>query len=115
VTAVDVRARNREKAQRHYWRHREEIAERRHDPDYLARHRAYKVRERARHGDRIAARNAVTHSLERGEIRRGPCAECGAAAQAHHHRGYEPQFHLDVVWLCRTHHGKAHRMVVVAA
>lgn len=107
AAAADAR---RAYSRRYHSEHRETIAARRQDPAYLARHRAYKVSERARHPGRIAARNAVTHALERGELVRGPCAECGVEpTQAHHHNGYERAYWFDVTWLCPAHHGEAHR------
>jgi len=79
------------------------------------KHRLVQADQRLRHPDRVGARTALVHAIKKGLLARGPCAECGAVpAHGHHHRGYEPDFWLDVIWLCRTHHGKAHRMVVVA-
>lgn len=54
------------------------------------------------------ARTLVTKAIEHGELLRGPCY-CGRTdVEAHHHNGYAPGHELDVVWLCPTHHKKAH-------
>jgi hypothetical protein len=114
-----VRAQDQSYAARHYRANAEAIRER--AAAYQLAHReranAYGQAYRARVAgsewlrSRTAARNAVTHALERGGLLRAPCSECGADAQAHHHRGYEPESHLDVIWLCPAHHGEQHRTV----
>lgn len=70
---------------------------------------------RRRHPDRVNARTAVNRAVRAGRLLREPCRRCGAsAAQAHHHNGYGVEHRLDVTWLCRTHHGEAHRVVLDA-
>jgi hypothetical protein len=74
--------------------------------------RAFKVRymqaHNKRHPDQYAARLAVTKAIQRGDLIRQPCRECGDPnSQAHHHKGYQPEHWLDVVFLCRVHHRAA--------
>lgn len=58
---------------------------------------------------RLAARQAVAEAVRKGLIPRQPCADCGEPkTDAHHHLGYDPGHWLDVVWLCRADHAKAH-------
>lgn len=100
----------RASSHRYYWRHRDEIAVKRHDPSEMARMRVAQADQRLRRPEQIAARNAVNHAIERGELRREPCVVCGIEpTHAHHHLGYEPENRLDVLWLCTLHHGAAHR------
>lgn len=56
---------------------------------------------------------AVSAAIRRG-VRTRPtmCSRCGSESlkiEAHHHRGYEPQNWLDVVWLCQPCHYEAGR------
>ncbi len=63
-----------------------------------------------RHPDRIKARSAVAHAIAAGKLIAQSCQECGRepeiingkqCIQAHHHKGYAEEFHLDVIWQCR--------------
>jgi hypothetical protein len=47
------------------------------------------------------AGNAVRDAVRTGALKRQPCQECGAKAEAHHDDHSKP---LDVQWLCRHHH-----------
>lgn len=47
------------------------------------------------------AGDAVRDALRIGALKRQPCEECGAKAEAHHDDHAKP---LDVKWLCRHHH-----------
>lgn len=53
------------------------------------------------------ARAAVARAIKRGVLVPQPCEECGAPGQAHH-PSYAPGEWLNVVWLCPTHHKRAH-------
>lgn len=66
--------------------------------------RAMEHKHRARHLARIAVHNAVV----RGKLKRSPCEVCGDPKVDAHHEDYGKP--LDVVWLCRIHHGMRHRM-----
>lgn len=59
-----------------------------------------------------AARRAVQSAVASGRlVRPSKCSRCpnGGPVQAHHFMGYEPEHHLDVLWLCRTCHSFAPR------
>lgn len=82
---------------------------------YTASVKGRATRERARKAFRarnpvvVAAHAAVTKAVLRGQLTRLPCQVCGdPKTDAHHHRGYEREVRLDVVWLCRPHHQQAH-------
>lgn len=61
--------------------------------------------------DKGRARIRLTNALLAGQIVRQPCQECGdPKSHGHHHRGYAPEFALDVIWLCLRHHQEAHRV-----
>jgi hypothetical protein len=55
---------------------------------------------------RLAYR-AVEKALRDGVISRDPCMQCGRMpVQGHHFAGYEPEHHLDIIWLCFDCHDK---------
>lgn len=69
-------------------------AERAHDPDFRQKNRV-----------RMRTRRAIAAGL----LVPGPCAECGDKDVQAHHESYEgPRAHLQVTWLCREHHSRAH-------
>ena len=75
-----------------YWRNY--AAQRRADPNYLAKR---------------AARRKVATEIEAGRLQRSACAECGnVKADAHHDDYAKP---LEVVWLCHAHHMARHAML----
>jgi len=55
------------------------------------------------------SRNELTKAIQRGDIiRPDKCSECGKECVPDgHHEDYRKP--LDVIWLCRTCHGKRHR------
>ena len=61
--------------------------------------------------DRIRrAGHAVEVALLKGTLTRPKfCSACGKSAKAegHHHKGYEPEHWLDVLWLCAACHRTA--------
>jgi hypothetical protein len=66
-------------------------------------------REKNRAEGKAAARNAVTNAIRDGRLRKQPCEACGTwLVHAHHHKGYEPEWRLDVQWLCVIHHKAVH-------
>lgn len=80
------------------------------DPEKHARHIAA---DRHKHPDHYKARLALAYAVRSGRLVRGPCAVCGTTpTQGHHHEGYAPDKHLVVTWLCKVHHGEAHRLVL---
>lgn len=69
-----------------------------------ARFRSY----RKRNPDKAAARHAIRQAKKSGKIPPAstlPCAKCGKQANGyHHHQGYAPENHLNVIPLCKPCH-----------
>ena len=83
---------------------------RRVTPRYKERHLAIQVLYRARHPERVRARDRLRYAVRTGKVVREDCAVCGMKpTQGHHHNGYDHPF--DVTWLCSKHHGEMHRVV----
>ena len=57
-----------------------------------------------------AASGKLNKALFRKEIIKKPCVICGNEKSEGHHDNYENP--LSVVWLCRKHHGMAHRKAI---
>jgi hypothetical protein len=67
-------------------------------------------RYQAENPEKVAAHRAVARARSAKTLIRQACEECGSpVSYAHHHLGYSPEHHLDVQWLCRTHHIRAHK------
>jgi hypothetical protein len=64
---------------------------------------------RRRYPERAVARTAARAAIKRGLLVPQPCWCGNPKVDAHHHNGYAPEHMLDVVWLCRKHHGEQHR------
>lgn len=61
-------------------------------------------RYEAKYPEKIQARKAVKTAIKNGILKRLPCF-CGETkVEAHHHKGYEKENQLNVVWLCHKHH-----------
>lgn len=56
--------------------------------------------------DSARAHGLVRSAIKSGRLKRKPCEECGAAEAHAHHDDYSKP--LDVRWLCRKHHARAH-------
>ncbi len=55
---------------------------------------------------KVRARHALNHAIEKGRLVSRPCEKCGAQkAQGHHHDYTKP---LDVEWLCAKCHSQHH-------
>lgn len=56
------------------------------------------------------ARRALRQAVRSGRVQRPEVCDNGhpGPIEGHHHRGYAPEFHLDVVWLCKDCHDKIH-------
>ncbi len=67
-----------------------------------------KMVERAEHRVAQMAQKRVERAIERGELVRQPCEECGKAAEAHHDSYLDDDL-LKVRWLCHQHHRIWHR------
>lgn len=95
---------NPEKAKAHKERYRSADRER-----TLEQGRKYAAQHRQKFPERDKARNKVRDALITGKlIRPRRCSKCltKCKPQAHHHKGYAPEFALDVIWLCRPCHFK---------
>ena len=74
---------------------------RRHHPERVKRTKAkYSKSQRAASG-------RVNYAVRAGHMEKGACAVCGSPKTEGHHEDYNSP--LDVIWLCRTHHGYVHR------
>lgn len=82
-------------------------------PEVRERYVEHRARYYRRNPTKTRARTAVRDALDSGSLVRGPCAfasdACEGRIEAHHHKGYDREHWLDVVWLCIRHHGHAHR------
>jgi hypothetical protein len=76
--------------------------------------------ERAKGEGKVAARQAVRLALRRGElIRPETCQQCGSTPgvtaagrsliEGDHFKGYAPEHHLTIRWLCKPCHGAKKR------
>lgn len=56
------------------------------------------------------ARSLLYRAVRAGRLVKQPCAACGTTEniEAHHEDYSKP---LEVVWLCRKHHGEIHRQI----
>jgi len=74
--------------------------------DATPERRAHRRRMKIKHRDATLARSAVYGAIKRGDIERLPCEVCGDTKdiQAHHHKGYDKEHRLDVIFLCKKHH-----------
>lgn len=61
------------------------------------------------HKRKIRVRQITKNAIRRGELVRKPCEICGHLKVDAHHHDYNKPF--EVIWLCREHHGMAHRAV----
>ena len=70
---------------------------------------------KARNPQRVKAHGAVNQAIARGDIPPAYSVVCESCQEAqakhyHHHLGYAQEHWMDVVALCTTCHGKAHRV-----
>ena len=76
-------------------------------PDYLEKQRI----RRAANPDMRKAHQSVSNAIKAGVLTRpDSCPVCGNSKmriEAHHHKGYAPEFSLDVVFLCTSCHRAA--------
>ena len=81
---------------------------RHHRANPEAHHRRNREFEK-RHPERVAAKRAVAAAIRSGRLVRQSCCVCGSGpAQAHHDDYSKP---LEILWLCRFHHGERHRLL----
>jgi hypothetical protein len=63
--------------------------------------------------DKYEARTILNNALKLGKIHKRPCEECSSTEWVDgHHEDYSRP--LEVTWLCRSCHGKRHRLDAVA-
>lgn len=65
-----------------------------------------KRRYRSANPEKHSAHLAMRKAIRRGELIPQPCAVCGMEKVEGHHHDYK--FPLQVEWLCKKHHLKAH-------
>ena len=75
-------------------------------PDRVAKSVERSRRWRALYPERWAAAQAARYAIKVGKLKRGRCAECGAAKVHAHHEDYSKP--LEVIWLCSRHHKRRH-------
>jgi hypothetical protein len=106
---------NPEKALAHPRRYREnnrEALNARQRAHYAANRERIK-REQAAYAaanpEKMEARKLLRKAVETGALIPEPCLFCDAPKTEGHHHDYSKP--LDVTWLCKRHHGLAHRIV----
>lgn len=67
----------------------------------------YQKRWEQRNKEKLSAYNVMRLAIKKGEIKKDCCIVCGAKEVHGHHDDYSKP--LDVVWVCRKHHGELHR------
>lgn len=87
----------------------------RYDISHRELHRKRQEKYRKKEGFLIkdAARAALTRAIKSGRILKSSiCSNCGSnkRIQAHHHLGYEKEYHFNVIWLCSHCHAHAHHL-----
>lgn len=60
---------------------------------------------------RMAAHNAVSRAVRKGDIVKQSCCVCGSDKSMAHHESYDHP--LDVVWYCQPHHNARHKEMVI--
>ena len=72
--------------------------------------RASTERRRVTNPAQATAHSRMKVALENGTLIRRSCFTCGdPKTDGHHYLGYAPEYWLDIIWLCRKHHARAHR------
>ena len=67
------------------------------------------MRYQLKHPEKILARGALRTAIEKEELKKENCQECGSGkSQAHHYKGYAKENWLVVQWLCNYHHRLIH-------
>ena len=60
----------------------------------------------SKYPEKVAAHRKVRRALRDGKLTKTPCVVCGVSNVYGHHPDYSKP--LDVIWLCASHHQKAH-------
>ena len=66
----------------------------------------HRLRQKAKHPERVKARDVAGNAIRRGKLTPLCCEKCGASEVQAHHDDYA--YPLDVRWLCVLHHNEAH-------
>ncbi len=109
------KALQRRNYRRYWYSQKGQATQRRYDQSAngKARSRRATATYRRRHPDRVAARNAVKKAIRTMQLPQPKDVNCDCGNKAdhwHHHLGYAPEHHLDVVPLCR----KCHQNILIA-
>jgi hypothetical protein len=110
--AAEHRARAAEKRRRYDGARRISRKARDQEQREARRERARAYQTTPAYRFKAAARRALHRAIAAGKVvRPAACQGCGAQGhlEAHHHRGYEREHRLDVLWLCARCHGEEHR------
>lgn len=62
-----------------------------------------------RNPQKVACAAAVGKAIADGLLEKLPCEICGKQTAEAHHEDYDKP--LDVIWLCKKHHGERHRQI----
>lgn len=62
---------------------------------------------RGRYLEKISARSILRYAVLSGTILKKPCRNCASLEVEAHHDDYSKP--LDIIWLCKFHHGERHR------
>jgi len=70
--------------------------------------RANEKEMRAKYPEKYKARYLCKSAVKNGTLTKFPCDVCGELKVEAHHTDYSKPY--DVTWLCKKHHGEAHRI-----
>ncbi len=67
---------------------------------------------REKHKHKWTARAKLRYAVKLGIVKKpNHCEKCLVTKiQAHHHKGYDKEYELDVQWLCSKHHAEIHNI-----
>lgn len=89
---------------------RKEVAERwRKDPKLRKKSAIQKKKWAIRNAEKRAAHVILGHALRAKKVFKMPCKICGNKKSDGHHYDYTKP--LEVIWLCKKHHGEHHRIL----
>lgn len=70
----------------------------------------YKIDYAIKFPEIIEAHRLVQQAIRSGEIKKTPCVNCGEVEViGHHHKGYNDEYQLDVIFMCHKCHARLHR------
>lgn len=77
------------------------------DPELKKLHQTRTKEWQLKNTEKRAAHVLVGNYLRDGKIIKKPCERCGSEHSEAHHDDYSKP--LEIMWLCKTHHGHRHR------